>query len=42
MKIATVSTQKPCPFGLELRKFALNYVVVIFFKNAKKKLQLVV
>ena len=27
---------KPCPFDLGLRKFALDFVVVIFFKNAKK------
>ena len=27
---------KPCPFDLGLRKFALDPVVVIFFKNAKK------
>ena len=27
---------KPCPFGLGLRKFALDPVVVIFFKNVKK------
>jgi hypothetical protein len=27
---------KPCPFGLGLRKFALDFVVVIFFKNAEK------
>jgi hypothetical protein len=25
-----------CPFDLELRKCALDFVVVIFFKNAKK------
>ena len=27
---------EPCPFGLGLRKFALDPVVVIFFKNAEK------
>ena len=27
---------KPCPFGSGLRKFALDFVVVIFFKNAKQ------
>ena len=27
---------KPCPFGSGLRKFSLDPVVVIFFKNAKK------
>ena len=27
---------KPCPFGSGLKKFALDPVVVIFFKNAKK------
>ena len=27
---------KPCPFGSGLRKFALDLVVVIFFKNAEK------
>ena len=32
---------KPCPFDLGLRKFALDFVVVIFFKNSKK-LQVVV
>ena len=28
--------QKPCPFDLGLRKFALDFVIVFFFKNAKK------
>ena len=27
---------EPCPFGSGLRKFALDPVVVIFFKNEKK------
>ena len=27
---------KPCPFGLGLRKFALDPGVVIFFKKSKK------
>ena len=27
---------EPCPFGSGLRKFALDPVVVIFFRNAKK------
>ena len=27
---------KPCPFDLGLRKFAHDFVVVIFFKNTKK------
>ena len=27
---------KPCPFGLGLRKFALDPVVVIFFKKCQK------
>ena len=27
---------EPCPFGLKLRKFALDPVVEIFFKNAEK------
>ena len=27
---------KPCPFESELRKFALDFVVVIFFKNTEK------
>ena len=27
---------KPCPFESELRKFAFDFVVVIFFKNAEK------
>ena len=26
----------PCPFGSGLRKFALDLVVVFFFKNAEK------
>ena len=26
----------PCPFVSVLRKFALDFVVVIFFKNAEK------
>ena len=26
---------KPCPFGSGLRKFALEFVIVIFFKNAE-------
>ena len=30
------SLYKPCPFEFGLRKFALDPVVVIFFKNAKK------
>ena len=29
-------TSQPCPFDLGLRKFALNFLIVIFFKNAKK------
>ena len=29
---------KPCPFEFGLRKFALDLVVVIFFKNVKKVL----
>ena len=28
---------KPCPFGSGLRKFALDPVIAIFFKNEKKK-----
>jgi hypothetical protein len=28
--------QESCPFGSGLRKFALDFVFVIFFKNAKK------
>ena len=32
---------EPCPFDLGLRKFALDFIVVFFFKNAKK-LQVVV
>ena len=27
---------KPCPFESELRKFALDFVVVILFKNTEK------
>ena len=27
---------KPCPFESGLRKFALDFVVVFFFKNAEK------
>ena len=27
---------KPCPFDLGLRKFALDFVVVIFFKKEEK------
>ena len=27
---------QPCPFGLGLRKFANDSIIVIFFKNAKK------
>ena len=27
---------EPCPFGLKLRKFALDPVVDFFFKNAEK------
>ena len=27
---------KPCPFDLGLRKFAVDFVVGIIFKNAKK------
>ena len=30
------SLYKPCPFESGLRKFALDPVVVIFFKNVKK------
>ena len=26
---------KPCPFGSALKMFALDFVVVIFFKNGK-------
>ena len=26
---------KPCPFGSGLRKFALEFVIVFFFKNAE-------
>ena len=29
-------TYEPCPFESGLRKFALDFVVVIFFKNAEK------
>ena len=31
-----VNSQQPCPFDLGLRKFALDFAVVIFFKNANK------
>ena len=30
------SIHKPCPFGLGLKKFALDPVVVIFFKKCQK------
>ena len=30
-----VTTLEPCPFEFGLRKFALDPVVVIFFKNAE-------
>ena len=26
---------KPCPFGSRLRKFALEFVILFFFKNAE-------
>ena len=29
-------TYQPCPFGSGLRKFELDLVAVIFFKNAEK------
>ena len=29
-------TSQPCPFDLGLRKFALDFVIIIFFKNAKR------
>ena len=29
-------TYEPCPFDLGLRKFALDFVVVLFFKNDQK------
>ena len=31
-----VGSDKPCPFDLGLKKFALDFGIVIFFKNAKK------
>ena len=35
----SINTLEPCPFGLGLRKFALDPVVVIFFQKMSKKLQ---
>ena len=38
--IYLVQRVKPCPFALELRKLALNFVVVIFFPKCRKKYKL--
>ena len=35
-RIKDLCNLQPCPFGSGLRKFALDPVIVIFFKNAKK------
>ena len=29
-------SKKPCPFGSGFKKFALDFVVVVFFKNVDK------
>ena len=33
---------EPCSFGSGLRKFALDFVVLVFFSKMQKKLQVVV
>ena len=34
--VGVMGQPKPCPFGSGLKKFALDFVVVIFFKDAEK------